>query len=200
MQALRSLATGLGVTVWGGCLVKQVDANEQYVAVEMSTGEVLRSDCVALATNGFTPHLDTRPAVQPARNQVYLSPPLRSWNWDTCIHMHQGYVYARRLHNRLLIGGGRQIALDRESTDEPGLTADIRRYLEGIANTHFGLSDKVHLQDGWSGILGVGEAKHPEVCEIERDIYAAVRLGGMGVAIGTQVGIQLAELIGRRWT
>ena len=46
----------------------------------------------------------------------------------------------------------------------------------------------------WAGIMGVGETKNPIIKNISNNIICAVRLGGMGVAIGTIVGKKAAEL------
>jgi len=46
----------------------------------------------------------------------------------------------------------------------------------------------------WSGILGVGQQKAPIVQKYSPHIGVAVRLGGMGVAIGSLVGEKGAKL------
>ena len=47
----------------------------------------------------------------------------------------------------------------------------------------------------WSGILGIGDKKSPIITRYSDHIYTAVRLGGMGVAIGILVGREGAELL-----
>ena len=47
----------------------------------------------------------------------------------------------------------------------------------------------------WSGILGVGEDERPVIREVEENIFVGVCLGGIGVAIGSLIGEELAELI-----
>jgi glycine/D-amino acid oxidase-like deaminating enzyme len=47
----------------------------------------------------------------------------------------------------------------------------------------------------WSGIMGLGESKNPIVTALSENVYCGVRLGGMGVAIGSLIGAQLADLI-----
>jgi gamma-glutamylputrescine oxidase len=42
--------------------------------------------------------------------------------------------------------------------------------------------------------MGVGIQKGPIVKALSDDVYCGVRLGGMGVAIGSAVGAQLANL------
>ena len=47
----------------------------------------------------------------------------------------------------------------------------------------------------WSGILGVGAIKKPIVERISKRMTVAVRMGGMGVAIGSLVGEEGADLV-----
>ena len=48
----------------------------------------------------------------------------------------------------------------------------------------------------WSGIMGLGKQKRPIIKQLSSDVYCGIRLGGMGVAIGSLVGASLAELAG----
>jgi glycine/D-amino acid oxidase-like deaminating enzyme len=47
----------------------------------------------------------------------------------------------------------------------------------------------------WSGIMAFGEDKNPIIKKESDTIVVGAKLGGMGVAIGSQVGKQLAELL-----
>lgn len=56
------------------------------------------------------------------------------------------------------------------------------------------------IEHRWSGIMGVGSRflsgqKKPIVKQLSNNVYCGVRLGGMGVAIGSLVGKELADLI-----
>jgi hypothetical protein len=42
--------------------------------------------------------------------------------------------------------------------------------------------------------MGIGKQKKPIVKTISKNVFCGVRLGGMGVAIGSSIGNQLAEL------
>ncbi len=46
----------------------------------------------------------------------------------------------------------------------------------------------------WSGIMGVGTNKTTIVKNISENVVCAVRLGGMGVAIGSLIGEEAANL------
>ena len=43
--------------------------------------------------------------------------------------------------------------------------------------------------------MGVGKGKRPIVKHLKNNTFCGVRLGGMGVAIGTIVGKELSELM-----
>jgi glycine/D-amino acid oxidase-like deaminating enzyme len=47
----------------------------------------------------------------------------------------------------------------------------------------------------WTGIMAFGTKKSPIIQQIGKKTAVAVRLGGMGVAIGWQVGKELSELL-----
>jgi hypothetical protein len=51
------------------------------------------------------------------------------------------------------------------------------------------------IEHRWSGIMGVGANKKPIVSQLSENVYCGVRLGGMGVAIGSLIGQELADLI-----
>ena len=43
--------------------------------------------------------------------------------------------------------------------------------------------------------MGVGTHKKPIVEQLSNNVYCGVRMGGMGVAIGSLVGQELADLV-----
>ena len=78
-----------------------------------------------------------------------------------------------------------------ETTSEFGNTEPIKAYLlDFLESIHAGASDRV--VHWWSGILGVGPSKFPICKWVQNDVLVGVRLGGMGVAIGSQLGDTLA--------
>lgn len=193
MQALSALAGGLGVSLMRGLEVSHLDPTDKGIRVTLGGRTSILAGSVGIATNGFTADWYPGLPVFPARNQVFLSHPLDKLEWDTCMHYHQGYVYARRVDDRLLIGGARHLALQTETMSEEGITQPIRTYLTAFARRHFGLDLSAGFAWEWSGTLGVGDAKHPYIEDLGDRVHAAVRLGGMGVAIGTLVGESLAH-------
>jgi glycine/D-amino acid oxidase-like deaminating enzyme len=94
-----------------------------------------------------------------------------------------------------LIGGGRNLDFAGETTETfentEKITSSIRELLRSviIPETAFTIDYE------WSGIMGVGNEKKPIIELIHPNIAIGVRMGGMGVAIGTLVGQKVAKLL-----
>jgi hypothetical protein len=43
--------------------------------------------------------------------------------------------------------------------------------------------------------MGVGKKKQPIIRQLSDNVFCGVRLGGMGIAIGSSVGKELADLL-----
>ena len=69
----------------------------------------------------------------------------------------------------------------------------IRRYLQETLDTL--TSESIKLDGFWKGYLGVGEDRLPILKDLGEGVYCGVRLGGMGVAIGSYLGKELADLM-----
>ena len=67
--------------------------------------------------------------------------------------------------------------------------------LEALLKSTISPTTPFEIDHRWSGIMGVGQQKKPIVKQISNNVYCGVRLGGMGVAIGSLIGKDLANLI-----
>ena len=56
-------------------------------------------------------------------------------------------------------------------------------------------NQKIEIEHRWSGIMGVGNQKKAIVRQVSENVYCGVRLGGMGIAIGSIIGKELAEIV-----
>lgn len=147
-----------------------------------------------VATNGFSKELITE-KVQPARAQVLITKPIKNLHIKGTFHLDKGYYYFRNIDNRILFGGGRNLDFETESTTEFGQTEIIQNQLEKILKETILPNTTVEIEHRWSGIMGVGNQKKPIVKQLSNNTYCGVRLGGMGVAIGSLIGKELAELV-----
>ncbi len=149
-----------------------------------------------MATNGFTRQLLPELEVQPARNQVLITAPLIGFfTWKGCFHYKQGYAYFRNVGDRILLGGFRHVDSAGEQTAVLGLTDRIQNFQEQWLQQVLLPGAPVEIDCRWSGILGVGAEKEPILKELAPGLWASVRLGGMGVALGSLLGKEAAESI-----
>lgn len=146
------------------------------------------------ATNGFAKDI-TNNLVKPARAQVLITEPIDNLNIKGTFHIDKGYYYFRNFENRILLGGGRNLDFAGETTTEFGLTNLIQNKLETLLHEVIAPNQNLKIAHRWSGIMGLGAAKKPIVSQLSANVYCGVRLGGMGVAIGSIVGKELADLI-----
>ena len=144
--------------------------------------------------NGFAKQL-LQENVQPARAQVLITKPIKNLQVKGTFHLDKGYYYFRNVGDRILFGGGRNLDFKGEETAEFGETELIQNQLKTILQETILPNTKFEIAHSWSGIMGVGNQKKAIVKPISTHVYCGVRLGGMGVAIGSLVGKELAELL-----
>ncbi|MBT8220244.1 MAG: FAD-dependent oxidoreductase, partial [Bacteroidia bacterium] len=106
-----------------------------------------------------------------------------------------GYVYFRNVGERVLIGGGRNLDTEGETTTDFGSNNNIEKYLLNILSTHILTDCDFEIEYQWSGIMGFNKSKLPRVERLPTGIHVAIGLGGMGVALGSLVGRQVADLL-----
>ena len=146
------------------------------------------------ATNGFAAEL-TNERVKPARAQVLITKPIENLAIKGTFHLDKGYYYFRNIDNRILIGGGRNLDFEGETTTLLGQTEMIQNRLESLLKEVILPNVSFEIDSRWSGIMGMGKSKNPIVEQLSERVYCGVRLGGMGVAIGSLVGTELADLV-----
>jgi glycine/D-amino acid oxidase-like deaminating enzyme len=195
MVNLLSLARAKGVLVYGGVEVKGIENNNGKVEVNLANYSI-KAGKVIVATNGFAKQLLPELNVDSARAQVFVTEEIKELQLKGTFHYEQGYYYFRNVGNRVLFGGGRNLAFKEENTTDIALTELIQNKLEEILKTvilPYQLNVKIETR--WAGIMGVGDKKTTIVKQLDGNIYCAVRMGGMGVAIGSLIGKEVAELL-----
>lgn len=193
IQGLRELAASEGVRFIQGLCVDSVESETSACRVVIE-GETFHFDRVFVCTNGFAAHLLPELDVRPARNQVVVTSPLPAPIPDGTYHVNKGYIYFRPIGNRVLIGGFRDTDLIGEATSEFGLTDSIQREIIAFIDQYIAPSGTYTLDYRWSGIMGLGPDKSTLVKKMSDHLFVGVRMGGMGVAIGSLVGKELALL------
>lgn len=193
MQALLTLAQSKGIQILNNTTVKAYAENAS--AVEVVTDHLqFKTKKLLIATNGFARELGLE-QVKPARAQVLVTNPIPSLNIKGTFHLDKGYYYFRNINNRILFGGGRNLDFQAEETTEMSQTALVQNELERLLREVILPNTPFTIDHRWSGIMGVGSQKKPIVQQLSDHTYCGVRLGGMGVAIGSTVGKELADLL-----
>ena len=174
---------------------KVIAFNDNGTIVEVALGDFsFKTQKLLFATNGFASEL-TKGEVKPARAQVLITQPITNLHIKGTFHFDKGYYYFRNIGDRILFGGGRNLDFQGEATDEFGETQLIQNHLEKLLKEVILPNQEVEIDHRWSGIMGLGASKNPIVEAISNNVFCGVRLGGMGVAIGSLIGTELADLI-----
>ncbi len=193
MQSLMKMAVSKDVLILNRQTVTSYD--EKSDGVQVALGDFsFPTKKLLFTTNGFASQLIDAD-VKPARAQVLITEPIPNLGIKGTFHLDKGYYYFRNIGNRILFGGGRNLDINGETTTEFGQTEMIQNRLEQLLKDVILPNRAFEVAHRWSGIMGMGAQKSPIVEQLSEHTYCGVRLGGMGVAIGSLVGTELADLI-----
>ncbi len=193
MQALLEQAVSNKILILNQQTVTSYHEVSDGVEVAL-TDFSFKTKKLLFATNGFAGQL-TKEVVKPARAQVLITEPIENLDIKGTFHLDKGFYYFRNINDRILLGGGRNLDFTGETTTEFGLTEIIQNQLEQLLKEVILPETDFKIEHRWSGIMGLGSSKNPIVTQLSNHVYCGVRLGGMGVAIGSLTGTELADLI-----
>ncbi len=200
MRALIGRCLEQRIEIKTGAEVIRVEEQAHYAEVlvahtHLAEQVAFRAGSVAICTNAFTNRLLPGLDIQPGRGQVLITKPIPGLKVKGIFHFDQGYYYFREVDGRILFGGGRHLDFEGERTESFAHTdlilSDLRSKLAGIILPH----TPFEIDYTWSGIMAFGSDKAPVIRQHSPHIYLGVRMGGMGVAIGSEVGEQLAAMM-----
>ncbi|MBL0014529.1 MAG: FAD-binding oxidoreductase [Flavobacterium sp.] len=193
MQALLKKAIANDILILNQQTVTAYEEKVEGVKVALDDFGFMTKKLL-FATNGFANTL-TKNQVVPARAQVLITEPIPNLDIRGTFHIDKGYYYFRNFEDRILLGGGRNLDFKGETTAEFGQSEIIQNRLEQLLKEVILPNQEVKIEHRWSGIMGLGSSKNPIVSQLSEHVYCGVRLGGMGVAIGSIIGNELADLI-----
>jgi len=193
MSALLQKVSSLGVAVLNCCGVEKIEPITDHIQLKTSQGN-FKTRKVILATNAFANQLFPDLKVTPGRGQVLVTKPIPGLKLKGTYHFNEGYYYFRNIDGRVLFGGGRNLDFETEATWEFGHTEKVKEKLTAYLNEVILPGQNAAIDYWWSGIMGFGDDISPIVKQVEPNIFCAVRCNGMGVAMGSLVGEEVAEL------
>ena len=192
IQRFYQKAIEKGIKVLFGIDVLSFESSENKVQINISQGEITTKNLL-ICTNGFAAQLIDED-VQPARAQVIVTSPIPNLQMKGTFHYDQGYYYFRNVDNRILLGGGRNLDFKGETTTQMETTDLVMNSLNKLLKEVIIPNTPYSIEYKWAGIMGVGSTKAPIVKKVKPNVGIGVRMGGMGVAIGSLIGKELSEL------
>ncbi|WP_410221808.1 NAD(P)/FAD-dependent oxidoreductase [Pedobacter sp.] len=195
MKALINKATASGVQILNSCEVSSFEQGDaQQINIKTQQG-IFSCRKLIFANNAFISSFFKDLDVKPGRGQVLVTKPIPSLKVKGTFHYDKGYYYFRNIDNRILFGGGRNLDFKTEETTIFGHTEKIQQSLYAILKDIILPDTAFEIDYNWSGIMAFGKQLEPIIKEIDSDVFCAVRCNGMGVAMGSQTGQDIADLV-----
>lgn len=194
MFALIQYAQKLGVSIFNNCTVDQIQEENKGTQLLTKNGSFF-SKRLIVTTNAFVKDLLPDVDISPGRSQVLITKPIKELKIAGTFHYDKGYYYFRNINNRVLLGGGRNIDFKAEETTEFGQTEPVQLALEDLLKNVILPELNYEIDYRWSGIMAFGKILEPLIEEIKPNIFCATRCNGMGIAIGSQTGEDVANLL-----
>lgn len=195
-ELLRSVQS-MGVTVLNGIAITNIEQEEKTLTLHTAQGFTFSTNQLLVCTNAFAKKLLPSLDIVPARGQVLLTSTIKHLPFNGTFHSDEGFYYFRNLGNKVLLGGARNNAFTEEETHEQQTTDFIQqelvKYLAETVLPHF--QNQYKIEQRWAGTMAFGKEKLPIVKQVEKNIYCAVRMSGMGVALAPIVAEQVTQMM-----
>ncbi len=195
MRTLWDYCTSLGVKIHTGCEAHTIEEHSSHVQVQCASA-TFQAKKLGLCTNAFAQKLIPNPGdLYPGRGMVLLVTPQKPLAFEGSFHYDQGFYYFRDYHHQLIFGGGRNLDPEGETTTDFGINEQIKNKLIRDLTEVILPNQPFQVDMEWSGIMAFGKTKEPIIQKSSDKVAIGVRLGGMGVAIGSMVGEEVARML-----
>ncbi|MEM9340677.1 MAG: FAD-dependent oxidoreductase [Bacteroidota bacterium] len=195
MSSLWNYCSQLGVQLFTGCEISDFFEEAEHVNLR-SHSLSFRTKKLAVCTNAFArtlvPDLED---VNPGRGMVLMVDSDRPLPFEGTFHYEKGFYYFRDYYGRLIFGGGRNLDFKQEETLEFGINQKVKEKLISDLREIILPDHELKIVMEWSGIMAFGKTKEPIIQKVSDNVVVGVKLGGMGVAIGSLVGDEIAQLL-----
>ncbi len=184
----------LGVQILQGIAINNYEIKE---TIYLHTAQNIALQCnqLLVCTNAFANKLMPQVNIQPQRGQICITNPIDNLKLKGTFHFDEGYYYFRNVNNRILIGGARNKDFKNENTDVFETTTTIQTALELFIKKHILPNTPFTITQQWSGIMGFSNNKQPVVQKVLPNVYVAVGMSGMGVALAPYLANDIALLM-----
>jgi hypothetical protein len=93
----------------------------------------------------------------------------------------------------VIFGGGRHLDFAKETSTTFELNQYLQETLEQRLREVILPKTPFVVAQRWAGIMAFGQTKQPILKHHSPNVVLGVRMGGMGVAIGSQIGQQVVD-------
>ena len=125
---------------------------------------------------------------------MLITKPIANLPFKGIFHFDKGYYYFREYNGCVLFGGGRNLDFENETTTDFMLNQKIQDDLMVKLQKIILPRQPFEIDVRWTGIMAFGKSKKPIVKHYSKNVFVGVRMGGMGVAIGSEVAYQLSSI------
>lgn len=199
MRTLLQLAQEKGIQILTGAEVIGLEENPSNVEIQVkepTRGTVnFKAQQVIVSTNAFTSQLLPDCKITPGRGQVIITKPIQNLGWQGALHFDEGFYYFRNVGDRVLFGGGRNMAFEEETSLKFEHNETILNQLERLLKEVILPGKDFEIEQRWSGIMGFSEDKQPIVRKVSDRIIVGFSCNGMGVSLSSAIGYDVAELV-----
>ncbi|MBA2500350.1 MAG: FAD-binding oxidoreductase [Chitinophagaceae bacterium] len=184
-----------GVQILNGVEVKSYEEQGEIIHVQTNHIYPLTTNQILICNNGLSGGLLPSISTMPARGQVFLTSEIKNLPWKGTFHFDEGYYYFRNLGKKVLLGGARNSAFAEEETFSLETSDTVQQELERFLKEVILPGQTFTIDHRWSGTMGMGQSKLPDLSRVSENVYAVVNLGGIGVAMAPYLGEEAAKLM-----
>lgn len=198
IQAMEAKALSLGIRIEYGSNVLDLKENSKVMEITnqtlLGTYSMISKETV-VCTNAWISTLVPQIDIKPGRGQIIVTSPIENLSFTGAFHVDEGYYYFRNIGKRVLLGGGRNLDFEGESTHEFASTDIIQQALLEMLKEDILPGKSFTIEYNWSGIMGFSKDKQSIVQRVSPHCSIAFGCNGMGIALGSLIGEQVIELL-----
>lgn len=201
MNALLKYARSLGINILNGCEIKIIEDKRDCVELLahnniLEGNLIIKTKRVITAVNAFVKKLFPDMDIVPGRGHVLITKPIPDLKIKGVFHFDEGYYYFRNYEDRILLGGGRNLDFKAEETTSFEFNHMILNALKDFLSSVILPGQKFEIEQCWTGIMAFSKDKLPVIKKYNDRIVAAISCNGMGIALSSRVGEEIASSMG----
>jgi gamma-glutamylputrescine oxidase len=197
VQALLQRVQLMGVQIFTNIEIKKFERVNGKIELRTNQLFNLTTKQLLICTNAFAKELLPTLDITPVRGQVLVTSEIKKLPWQGSFHSDEGFYYFRNIGNKVLLGGARNKAFKEEETTEmktsDTIQNELEKYLSEVVLPDY--KGRYTIDYRWSGIMAMGSEKMPIITEVEPNIFCAVRMSGMGVALAPIAGKTISKMM-----